>query len=309
MSIHVALHHVTHYHYDRLINLGPQVVRLRPAPHCRTRILSYSLRVEPAKHFINWQQDPQANYLARLVFPETTRKFRIEVDLVAEMAVINPFDFFLEPHAEYYPFEYEPWQRVELAPYFRQEPLTPLFERYLAAVSRQKMRSVPFLVELNRKLAGDIEYLIRMEPGVQTPEETLVKRSGSCRDSGWLLVQLLRHLGLAARFVSGYLIQLTPDVKSLDGPSGPAKDFTDLHAWAEVYLPGAGWIGLDPTSGLFAGEGHLAALLHARAGIRRSGYRRHRRVRSGVLPRNGGHAHLGSAAGHQALHRRRVAGH
>src|SRR5262245_13609735 len=257
MSIHVALHHVTHYDYDRLINLGPQVVRLRPAPHCRTRILSYSLRVEPAKHFINWQQDPQANYLARLVFPEITRKFRIEVDLVAEMAVINPFDFFLEPHAECYPFEYEPWQRVELAPYFGEEPLTPLFERYLAAISRQKMRSVPFLVDLNRKLAGDVEYLIRMEPGVQTPEETLAKRSGSCRDSGWLLVQLLRHLGLAARFVSGYLIQLTPDVKSLDGPSGPEKDFTDLHAWAEVYLPGAGWIGLDPTSGLFAGEGHL----------------------------------------------------
>ena len=173
------------------------------------------------------------------------------------MAVINPFDFFLEPHAEYYPFDYEPWQRVELAPYFRQEPLTPLFECYLATVSREKLRSVPFLVELNRKLAGDIEYLIRMEPGVQTPEETLIKRSGSCRDSGWLLVQLLRHLGLAARFVSGYLIQLTADVKSLDGPSGPEKDFTDLHAWAEVYLPGAGWIGLDPTSGLFAGEGHL----------------------------------------------------
>jgi uncharacterized protein (DUF2126 family)/transglutaminase-like putative cysteine protease len=257
MSIHVALHHVTLYHYDRLINLGPQVIRLRPAPHCRTRSLSYSLRVEPVKHFINWQQDPQANYLARLVFPEPTRKFRIEVDLVAEMAVINPFDFFLEPQAEHYPFEYEPWQRVELAPYFKKEPLTPLFKNYLSTISRQRTPSVSFLVDLNRKIAKDIEYLIRMEPGVQTPEETLAKRSGSCRDSGWLLVQLLRHLGLAARFVSGYLIQLTPDVKSLDGPSGPERDFTDLHAWAEVYLPGAGWVGLDPTSGLFAGEGHL----------------------------------------------------
>ena len=257
MSIHVALHHVTHYRYDRLINLGPQVVRLRPAPHCRTRILSYSLGILPAKHFINWQQDPQANYLARLVFLEATRDFRVEVDLVAEMAVINPFDFFLEPYAEHYPFEYEPWQCNELAPYFKREPLTPLFESYVAAVSKEKKRSVSFLVDLNHKLSGEIKYLIRMEPGVQTPEETLTKRSGSCRDSGWLLVQLLRHLGLAARFVSGYLIQLTPDVKSLDGPSGPAKDFTDLHAWAEVYLPGAGWIGLDPTSGLFAGEGHL----------------------------------------------------
>jgi uncharacterized protein (DUF2126 family) len=257
MSIHVALHHVTHYRYDRLINLGPQVVRLRPAPHCRTRILSYSLGILPAKHFINWQQDPQANYLARLVFLEATREFRVEVDLVAEMAVINPFDFFLEPYAEHYPFEYEPWQCNELAPYFKREPLTPLFEKHLAAISKEKKRSVSFLADLNHKLSGEIKYLIRMEPGVQSPEDTLSKGSGSCRDSGWLLVQLLRHLGLAARFVSGYLIQLTPDVKSLDGPSGPAKDFTDLHAWAEVYLPGAGWIGLDPTSGLFAGEGHL----------------------------------------------------
>jgi uncharacterized protein (DUF2126 family) len=262
MSIHIALHHTTHYQYDRLITLGPQVVRLRPAPHCRTRILSYSLSVLPTTHFINWQQDPQANYLARLVFLELTREFRVDVDLVAEMAVINPFDFFLEPYAEHYPFAYEPELLVELAPYCTREPVTPLFASYLAGVPRvgvprDKTPMVPFLADLNRRLAGDIQYLIRMEPGVQTPEETLAKRSGSCRDSGWLLVQLLRHLGFAARFVSGYLIQLTADVKSLDGPSGPEKDFTDLHAWAEVYLPGAGWVGLDPTSGLFAGEGHL----------------------------------------------------
>lgn len=257
MSIHVALQHVTHYRYDRPINLGPQVVRLRPAPHSRTRILSYALQVWPGEHFVNWQQDPQGNYLARLVFPEKTEELKVTVDLVAEMAVFNPFDFFLEPHAEKIPFAYVEAERRELAPYLVTETGGPLFAKYLAGIERKPMPSVDFLVALNQRVAQDIRYLIRMEPGVQTPEETLQLASGSCRDSAWLLVQLLRHLGLAARFVSGYLIQLSADVKSLDGPSGTEHDFTDLHAWCEVYLPGAGWIGLDPTSGLFAGEGHV----------------------------------------------------
>ena len=257
MSIHVALNHVTHYRYDRPINLGPQVVRLRPAPHSRTRVLSYSMRVEPATHFINWQQDPQSNYLARLVFPDKTTSFRIEVDLVAEMSVLNPFDFFLEPSADHFPFTYDEELAKELAPYRIKLPATPEFEKYVAAISRDKTRTNDFLVALNQKMQRDIGYVVRMEPGVQTPEETLTLAKGSCRDTGWLLVQVLRHLGLAARFVSGYLIQLKSDVKSLDGPSGTEVDFTDLHAWCEVYLPGAGWIGLDPTSGLFAGEGHI----------------------------------------------------
>src|ERR1017187_4502717 len=257
VSIHVALNHVTHYRYDRAVSLGAQQVRLRPAPHCRTRILSYSLRVEPAEHFINWQQDPQSNYLARLIFPEPTRELRVEVDLIAEMAVFNPFDFFLAPYAEHVPLQYESTEAVELAPYLVKAPASPLFAQYLERIARAKTRTIDFLVALNHRVASDICYLIRWEPGVQTPEETLRRAAGSCRDSGWLLVQLLRHLGLAARFVSGYLIQLTSDVKALDGPVGPAADFTDLHAWCEVYLPGAGWIGLDPTSGLLAGEGHI----------------------------------------------------
>ena len=260
MSIHVALNHVTHYQYDRPISLGPQVVRLRPAPHSRTRILSYSMRVRPENHFINWQQDPQSNYLARLVFPEKTTLFRIEIDLVAEMSVLNPFDFFLEPSAEHYPFQYSEELRTELEPYLVKAPGladAPAFQAYLQGVARDKTPTNDFLVAVNQKLQRDIAYLVRLEPGVQTPEETLAKGSGSCRDTGWLLVQLMRHLGLAARFVSGYLIQLKSDVKSLDGPSGTEVDFTDLHAWCEVFLPGAGWIGLDPTSGLLAGEGHI----------------------------------------------------
>ncbi len=257
MSIHAALHHVTHYKYDRAVGLGPQVVRLRPAPHCRSKVVSYSLRVEPANHFINWQQDPFANYQARLVFPERATELKVTVDLVVEMAVFNPFDFFLEPGASSFPFRYEPELAEELAPYLACEPLTPRVQAYLEKIDRRPRATIDFLVDLNRQLQADVRYLIRMEPGVQPPEQTLELGSGSCRDSGWLLVQLLRRLGLAARFVSGYLIQLKPDVKALDGPSGTEVDFTDLHAWCEVYLPGAGWIGLDPTSGLLAGEGHI----------------------------------------------------
>jgi len=257
VSIHVALNHLTHYRYDRPVSLSPQVVRLRPAPHCRTRILAYSLKVTPAGHFINWQQDPQANFLARLVFPDRIRELQIEVDLVAEMSVLNPFDFFLTPYAEQFPFKYDSNERRELVPFLVKAPATPLVANYLAGISRERRRTIDCVVEINSRLAHDIQYLIRLEAGVQLPEETLAKRSGSCRDSAALLVQLMRHLGFAARFVSGYLVQLAADVKPLDGPSGPAQDFTDLHAWCEVYLPGAGWIGLDPTSGLFAGEGHI----------------------------------------------------
>ncbi|WP_175914822.1 MULTISPECIES: transglutaminase family protein [unclassified Burkholderia] len=260
MPIHVALHHTTRYRYDRPVNLGPQIVRLRPAPHCRTPIVAYSMTVEPAQHFINWQQDPFSNYLARLVFPERTEHFEITIDLVAEMSVYNPFDFFLEASAEQYPFNYDDALKTELAPYLACDPQTsaaPLFRAYLDGVDRTPAGTVNFLVALNQQLQHDIGYLVRMEPGVQTPEQTLELASGSCRDSAWLLVQLCRHLGIAARFVSGYLIQLTPDVKALDGPSGTSVDFTDLHAWCEVYLPGAGWIGFDPTSGLLAGEGHI----------------------------------------------------
>ena len=257
MGIRVALHHKTEYRYDRLATLSPQIVRLRPAPHTRTPILSYSLSIRPKEHFINWQQDPQGNFLARLVFPNPTRRFSVNVELVAELTAINPFDFFLEPGAEEFPFQYEEPQRSELRPFLETEPAGPFLRAYLNALDLTPQPTMAFLVARNDRLWQDIAHLIRMEPGVQSPEQTLESRQGSCRDSAWLLVQLLRHLGLAARFVSGYLIQLKPDVKPLEGPAGPPHDVADLHAWAEVFLPGAGWVGLDPTSGLLAGEGHI----------------------------------------------------
>ena len=257
MAIRVALYHKTTYRYDRPVTLSPQVVRLRPAAHSRTPVSAYSLRVEPREHFVNWQQDPQGNFLARFAFPKPATVFSLEVDLIAEMTVINPFDFFLEPYAEQWPFAYEPAQRDELQPFLAVRPAGPRLGAWLASVDRTPKHAITFLVDLNRRLQQEVRYLIRMEPGVQTSEDTLERASGSCRDSAWLLVETARHLGLAARFVSGYLIQLRPDEKPLEGPEGPADDFTDLHAWAEVYLPGAGWIGLDPTSGLFAGEGHI----------------------------------------------------
>ncbi|MGR8933572.1 MAG: transglutaminase family protein [Gammaproteobacteria bacterium] len=257
MTIRVSIGHKTEYKFDRPVSLFPHIFRLRPAVHCRTPIKGYSLRILPEKHFLNWQQDPFGNFLARVVFPDKTRSLSIEVEVIADMTVINPFDFFVEEYAKKYPFEYDDQLTKELAPYLELSDTGPLFRRWLEGVDRSACNIVDFLVDLNRRICAHVQYNIRMDPGIQSAEETLGKRSGSCRDSAWLLIQLLRHLGLAARFVSGYLVQLTADVKALDGPSGPECDFTDLHAWAEVYVPGAGWIGLDPTSGLFAGEGHI----------------------------------------------------
>jgi uncharacterized protein (DUF2126 family)/transglutaminase-like putative cysteine protease len=267
VTIRVALEHRTTYTFDEPVQVFPHTVRLRPAPHSRTPIDSYSLTVTPRNHFINWQQDAFGNFLARLVFPEPVKELDIVVDLIADLTVHNPFDFFVEEYAETFGFTYPPELLADLEPYLR--PVDeifdgvgpgPIVQEWLekqGLAQRQGTRIVDFLVAVNGAVQGDVAYSVRMEPGVQSPDHTLSMALGSCRDSAWLLVSVLRQLGLAARFVSGYLVQLTSDEKSIDGPSGPTEDFTDLHAWTEVFIPGAGWIGLDPTSGLFAGEGHI----------------------------------------------------
>ena len=267
MSIVLGLHHTTRYEYDRPVRLGPQAVRLRPAPHCRTPISNFALTVEPVQHSVRWQQDPYANWLTRFVFRDKTAALSLAVDLEAEIAPINPFDFFLEPYAETWPFTFPPELREDVAPFLNAAPAGAHLNELVRSLPRGPQNTVDFLAVLNRRLRHLIRYVTRLEDGVQTPEETLASSVGSCRDTAWLLVQVLRHAGLPARFVSGYLIQLKPDLKALDGPAGTDHDFTDLHAWTEVYLPGAGWVGLDPTSGLLCGEGHLplAATPHYRS--------------------------------------------
>ncbi|HEY4015389.1 MAG TPA: transglutaminase family protein [Polyangiaceae bacterium] len=261
MSIRVALHHETRYRYDRRVTPSAHVVRLRPAPHTRTPILAYSLRVHPTEHFLNWQQDPFGNYEARIVFQKPAAELLFEVDLVAEMTVVNPFDFFLEDGAEHFPLVYSPALRKDLTPYLQTTNVGPRFaefvERAKGQLARAGRRMVDVLVDVNQQVHRTLRYDIRMEPGVFPPDESLERGHGSCRDFAWLLVQTLRHLGLASRFVSGYSVQLKADEKPVRGAAGVPEDSADLHAWAEVFLPGAGWVGLDATSGLLAGEGHI----------------------------------------------------
>ncbi len=253
----VALTHRTSYRYDRPVSLGPQLIRLRPAPHARTPILRYALGIAPEPHLLNWQQDPHGNFLARVLFPEPVTRFEANVDLIADMASINPFDFLLEAQAERWPFAYDPVLDEGLLPSRTPLPAGPLLRDLLATVPRASQPTMPMLVALNERLRDRVEYVVRLEPGVWSAEETLRQGRGSCRDSAWLLVQLARHLGLAARFVSGYLIQLAADRDAQPAAHDAAADFAALHAWAEIYLPGAGWIGFDVTSGLLASEGHI----------------------------------------------------
>ncbi|WP_179319931.1 transglutaminase family protein [Winogradskyella helgolandensis] len=257
MALKIVISHKTTYKYDRKVSLSPHVFRLRPAPHSRTPIESYSIKITPENQFFNWQQDPFGNYVARLVFPEKTDELSVDVEIIADLQTINPFDFFIEEYAEEFPFKYTETVKKELQPYLEITDDGELLNEFLETLDYTPRKTIYFLIHVNQMIYEYLSYNIRMDPGVQTCEDTLETKKGSCRDYAWLFVQALRHLGFGARFVSGYLVQLRSDEKSLDGPSGPEEDFTDLHAWAEVYLPGAGWIGFDATSGLLAGEGHI----------------------------------------------------
>lgn len=257
MDKRVELHHRTTYRYERPVSLGPQVIQLRPTPHCATPIVSYALTLEPANHILKWQFDPLGNHLARVIFPDKLIDFVVDVTLVADMSPINPFSFFLDPGFETYPFEYPAEMAQSLEPYRKVTPEGPLLKALLDEVPVAAQNTIGFVGDLTARVRDRVAYTTRLEHGVQSCEQTLRQRSGSCRDSAWLLVQVFRSFGLAARFVSGYLIQLASDEPKDADSLAPKTDSADLHAWAEVFLPGVGWIGVDPTSGLFTAEGHI----------------------------------------------------
>ena len=256
MTIRVSLQHTTRYRYDRPVALGPHEIRLAPAPACRTPVASYSLAVKPERHSMHWYQDAAGNHVARVVFQEKTPLLEITVELAADLTAINPFEFLVDPAALHFPFAYPEASRHELASFLTVaesgELLRDWLQRFQASEKPAGRGTVALLVRVNERLKQDIAYVTRPEHGVQSCEETLKLRRGSCRDSGWLFAQVLRHLGIAARFVSGYLIQLAGE-----SPDAPTTDRADLHAWTEVYLPGAGWVAFDPSSGLLASASHI----------------------------------------------------
>jgi transglutaminase-like putative cysteine protease len=253
----VSLRHTTRYLYDRLVALGPHEIRLKPAPARRTAVASYTLAVRPAPHTMHAYFDAAGNDVARVIFHDKASLLEIDVALTADLAPINPFDFLVDPGAERFPLAYSDAARPDLAPFLAtggsRERLGRWLEDLRSAEKPDGSDTIDLLARINERVKRDIAYVTRIEHGVRSSEETVMLRSGSCRDSSWLLTETLRHLGIAARFVSGYLIQLSGST-----PDAPATDSADLHAWAEAYVPGAGWIGLDPTSGMFAAEGHLA---------------------------------------------------
>jgi uncharacterized protein (DUF2126 family) len=257
--VRVLLQHRSRYLYPRPTLLGPHLIRLRPAAHARAKIESYGLRVtEPGE--VRWQQDPAGNFVARASWADSrVPELEVSVELAVDIRPVNPFDFTLDGEADDTPFEYGSLA-FDLRPYLdtsdRAFALGPLCKQFLEELPH-KGRTVPLIVEINRRINQRVRYVIREEPGIWTPEETLQQGRGSCRDSAVLLIAALRSRGLAARFASGYLVQLTDEGMLPDQPKGVSRDVVDLHAWAEVFLPGAGWIGLDATSGLLCGEGHI----------------------------------------------------
>ena len=270
MPTSVALHHRTTYRYGGPVMVGPQTIRLRPSPITRAVIRNYALTISPEPAALRWFQDASGNVIARALFGAPADTLEFTVGLEAELGEANPFDFVLESDAVTWPFRYPAALALDLVAYQAAEPIRPWLAALLGTFSLQEQPSVQLLVGLNHLIFDKITYITRMEPGVLSPEQTVRDGAGSCRDVAWLLVAIARSLGFAARFVSGYLIQL---VDAAAPAPGLETDKVDLHAWAEIFMPGAGWIGFDATSGLMTGAGHipLAGSAHPEAAAPVSG--------------------------------------
>ncbi|MBF0622005.1 MAG: transglutaminase family protein [Magnetococcales bacterium] len=247
----VRITHTTHYHYDRSVQLSPHWIRLCPANDVINGTDRYALTIQPDSHQLFWLLDAGGNRVARALFPESINALLLEVTMEKEINPSNPFNFLVDPAAQHFPWSYSPNQQVLLSPYRTVSPDTPLLNNWPNNLPRPDdgNDTITFITDLNQALADAITYHERIRPGVRNPSDTLTRSAGSCRDSAWLLVNLLRRAKLAARFVSGYLLHLEKQ--------RPDKDKVDLHAWVEVYLPGPGWIGLDATSGLLTAQNHI----------------------------------------------------
>ncbi|GAB3998059.1 hypothetical protein GCM10028807_44750 [Spirosoma daeguense] len=256
MDIRIQLNHQTLYQYDQTVHLSTQLIRLKPNAYCQAIIEDYSLLIKPDNHVLRWQQDAFGNFIARVDFSGEVSYLLIQVQITVSLQPVNPFDFLIDDYALFFPFQYTDSLQHDLAPYRGATEQGSYLTQWIGQIKHQpRQETVSFLINLNQQVFQAIFYQVRLEPGVQSADETLRRSIGTCRDSAWLLVQLIRKLGLAARFVSGYLVELS---QSSNNTSADAiKDLLALHAWAEVYVPGAGWIGLDPTSGMLVNEAYI----------------------------------------------------
>jgi len=251
----IEIEHITRYTYPEPVTFLPHKLHVRPREGHDLRIESSSLNISPA-YDIEWQRDVFGNSVATVRFKEAAAaELLIESKVVVEHYAEAVVSLALTDHARHYPFHYDPVEQIDLMPY-----QISVFPQDYAAVGEwmrdvwhpgELVETVVLLERINRKIVDSFGYEVRTAPGVQSPGVTLSRRRGSCRDFATFFIEACRYCGLASRFVSGYLVS-----------TAVVEDHATTHAWAEVYLPGAGWQGFDSTSGELVGGAHIAVAVH-----------------------------------------------
>jgi transglutaminase-like putative cysteine protease len=250
----LQIRHLTHYHYAEQVRLLPHTLHLRPRDGYDIRVQSSKLEIKPGFQ-IRWKRDIYDNSVAVVNFLALAQELVIASDVVVEHYEDQPLNFVLEENARRFPFQYDAAERIDLAPY--QSAVFPqdqaLLKDWIADVYNPQFSvdTIDMLTMINQKIANRLQYMVREEPGVQSPATTLTTGRGSCRDFATLFIEICRLYGLASRFTSGYVLNETV-----------APWNTATHAWAEVFLPGSGWRGFDPTSGLLVSGDHIAVAVH-----------------------------------------------